>query len=108
MINSYKWPAREELSYPEVHSAGQGDNQASASGSIAAEQQQGYCRDAITPSIDKLRSFPEVFNVVSNLLADYEVREQQEVIPGKPLSARHKSGRYNTTEIPNTRRGEVA
>ena len=32
-----------------------------------------------------LRSFPEVCNVVSNLLADYEARVQQEVIPGKHL-----------------------
>ena len=28
---------------------------------------------------------------------------QREVIPGKPLSARRKSGRYNTTETPNSR-----
>ena len=37
------------------------------------------------------------------MLVDYEVRVQQEVIPGNPLSARHKSGRYNTTETPKGR-----
>ena len=53
-----------------------------------------------------LRSFPEVCNVVSNLLADYEARVQQEVIPGKHLIARHKLVRYNTTEIsPDQREG---
>ena len=41
--------------------------------------------------------------MVSNLLADYDVRVQQKVIPAKPLSARHKSGSYSTTETPNTR-----
>ena len=48
-------------------------------------------------------SFPEVSNVVANLLADYETHVQQEVIPGKPLSARCKSGRYNIADTPNAR-----
>ena len=99
LLNSYKWPAREELGYP----ARQGDIPAAVSGSKAAEQRQGYRRDAVTPSVDRLRSLPEVSNFVAGLLADYEIRAQQEVIPGKPLTARRKSGRYNNTETPNAR-----
>ena len=103
LINSYKWPAREELVYPGVHSAGLGDVQGTTGRGKASEQGEGYCTDTITPSVDKLRSFPEVSYVVANLLADCEAWVQQEVVPGKPLSARRKSGRYNTTETPNAR-----
>ena len=77
--------------------------QAVPGGSRVAEQRQGYRRDAITPTVHRLRSLPEVSNVVPNLLADYETRVQQEVIPGNPLSARCKSERYNNTDTPNAR-----
>ena len=80
-----------------------GTLQAVSGGSRVTEQQQHYRRDAITPTVDRLRSTPEVSNVVANLLADYEACVQQEVIPDKPLSARRKSGRYNTTDTPNVR-----
>ena len=100
LINSYKWPAREEVVKPGGYSADTGVLQAETGGSRVAEQWQGYRWDAITPTVDRLRSLPEVSNVVANLLADYEMRVQQ-VIPGKPLSARRKSGRYNTTDTPN-------
>ena len=50
-----------------------------------------------------MRTFPEVSNVVSKLLADYEACVQQEMIPSEPLTARRKSVRYNTTETPNAR-----
>ena len=101
LLNSYKWPAREELAYPGTQKAIKEDATATVSGSKASEQRQGYCRDAITPSVDRLRSIPEDSNVVANLLTDYETRAQQKVIPGKPLTARRKSGRYNNTETPN-------
>ena len=103
LINSYKWPAREEMVNPGGYSTEAGNLQAVSGGSRVTEQRQGYRRDAITPTIDRLRSIPEVSNVVANLLADYEARVQQEVIPGKPLSARRKSGRYNITDTPNVR-----
>ena len=88
---------------PGGYSTETGTLQVVPSGSRVTEQQQGYRRDAITHTVDRLRSIPEVSNVVANLLADYETRVQQEVIPGKPLSARRKSGRYNITDTPNTR-----
>ena len=103
LINSYKWPAREEVVNPGGYSTETGTLQAVSSSSRVTEQQQGYRRDAITPTVDRLRSIPEVSNVVANLLSDYETHVQQEVIPGKPLSARRKSGRYNITDTPNAR-----
>ena len=103
LLNSYKWPAREELVYLGTQKAREGDVPAAVSGSKASEQRQGYCKDAITPSVDSLRSIPEVSNIVANLLADNETQAQQEVIPGKPLTARGKYGRYNNTETPNSR-----
>ena len=98
LLNSYKWPAREEVAYPGTQTVREGYVTAAVGGSKATEQRQGYSRDAITPSIDKLRFIPEVSNVVANLFADYEGRAQQEVVPGKPLTARRKSGSYNITE----------
>ena len=103
LLHSYKWPAREEVVYPGTQTVTEGYVPASVSGGRAAEQRQGYSREATTPSIDRLRSIPEVSSMVANLLADYEARAQQEVIPGKPLTARRKSGRYNNTETPNAR-----
>ena len=103
LINSYKWPAREEMVNLGGYSTEAGNLQVVSGGNRVTEQRQGYRRDAITPTVDRLRSIPEVSNVVANLLADYEARVQQEDIPCKPLSARRKSGRYNITDTPNVR-----
>ena len=56
---------------PGGYSTETGTLQAVPSGSRVTEQQQGR-RDAITPTVDRLRFIPEVSNVVANLLADYE------------------------------------
>ena len=95
LINSYKWPAREELLHSGYLSLGLGFIQMATSHGTATEPRQGYFKDPITPSVDKLQTLLEVSNVVSNMLADYEAPVQQEVIPGKPLTTRRKSGRYN-------------
>ena len=77
LLNSYKWPAKEDFAYPGTVRAAQSEVPMVVGGSKASEQRQGYRRDAIAPSVEKLRSFPEVSNVVANLLADYEARAQK-------------------------------
>ena len=86
--NSYKWPAPEEVIHSRSLNLDHNVMQRATNCGTATERRQGYCKNMITHSVDKLRTLPGVSTVVSNLLADYEARVEQEVIPGKTLTAR--------------------
>ena len=57
-----------------------------------------FNKDAVAPSLEKLRAFPQISSTLSHLVQEYEDQEELEVIPGKNHSVRLKCGRYNTTE----------
>ena len=102
LMNAYKWPVREEP--PPVTSLPSHiqNSQIHASHRPVADQgeRQGYDRDAITHSLERLRLMPHVASTVSDLLAHYEAQSHQDVIQGKGFLHRKKSGRYNTTDMP--------
>ena len=61
---------------------------------------QGYDKDAITPSLERLSAMPHMASTVSDLLAQYEAQSHHDVMQGKGFLHRKKSGRYNTTDMP--------
>ena len=64
------------------------------------EERRGYDKDAVVPSLERLRAMPHMASTVSDLLTQLEAQSHHDVLQGKDLLHRKKSGRYNMTDIP--------
>ena len=53
-------------------------------------------KDSVSPRLEVMRS---ISSAVSQLLAHYDDRANQDAMPGKGPNYRKKSGRYNITDV---------
>ena len=102
LLNAYKWPAREGMPAPTSLHPQSRDSRYPGNYKPPAEQEQrrGYDKDAIVPSLERLRAMPHVASTVSDLLAQFETQSHHDVLQGKGFLHRKKSGRYNITDMP--------
>ena len=101
-MNSYKWPAREEISastlmHPQLQDSRNPGNHRPVADQ---EERRGYNKDAVVPSLERLRAMPHMASTVSDLLTQLEAQSHHDVLQGKGFLHRKKSGRYNTTDMP--------
>ena len=102
LMNSYKWPAREQISASTLMHPQLQDSQNPGNHRPVADQEErrGYDKDAVVPSLERLRAMPHVASTVSDLLTQFEAQSHHDVLQGKSFLHRKKSGRYNTTDMP--------
>ena len=97
LMNSYKWPAREEISASTLMHPQLQDSRNPGNYRPVADQgeRRSYDKDAVVPSLERLRAMPHVASTVSDLLTQLEAQSHHDVLQGKGFLHRKKSGRYH-------------